>query len=90
MLGVLFAADNRDTVSISVFPLPYTAEMPKFLFAIMCFALGVVIGGLTISAKLGQARRLVKAERRQVTALQNEMKARQAEQLDKLPTAASK
>lgn len=70
---ICFAVLNRQFVHISLFPLPYSADMPEFLFAMICFALGVLVGGGFSGGKLSRTRRLLKQEHKQVMALQNEI-----------------
>ena len=70
-----FAVANRDFVTFSFFPLAYSFEMPKFLFALSCFACGVIIGGLLLSFGLAKSKRQLKHERQRVRALDNEVKA---------------
>lgn len=82
---LVFAVANHQTVHLSFFPLPYGADMPSFLFAILCFALGAIIGGFLVHFKLSRTHRLLKAEHKRVSALENELSALQAEQQDKLP-----
>lgn len=79
-LFVLFAVVNREFISISLFPLPFELELPKFLVAIICFSAGLLVGGIVMSLQLGKAKRLYKQEHKQVVALQNELKGTQAEQ----------
>lgn len=86
---LIFAVDNHDPVSIGLFPLPYTFEIPKFLFALVCFAMGVVVGGFTISLKLTKTRRLFKHEHKRVVALQNELKGVKEQQPRSLTVAGS-
>jgi uncharacterized integral membrane protein len=84
---LIFAVDNHDPVSIGLFPLPYTFEIPKFLLALGCFALGVVVGGFTVSLKLTRTRRLFKHERKRAAALQNELKGVREQSPRSLPVA---
>ena len=42
LLLVLFAIVNREFIAISLFPLPYAIELPKFLLAIICFGAGLL------------------------------------------------
>lgn len=83
---VAFAVVNREQVAVNLFPLPYSAQMPAFLFAIVCFTLGVVVAGLTMSLKLTKSRHQLKSEHRRVSALQNEIKGIHAKQ-NTLPAA---
>jgi len=68
-----FSIVNRQTVHISLFPLPYSADLPQFLFAMLCFTCGVTVGWVTLSLKLSHLKRLFKAEHRRAIALQNEL-----------------
>jgi putative membrane protein len=78
IIFVDFAIVNRQALTISLYPLPYEATLPAFLFAMLCFILGSIIGWLTISLRLAQTRRLAKTEHKQVVALQTEIQAMQA------------
>ncbi len=64
---------NRQFVHISLFPLPYSADMPQFIFAVICFALGVLVGGGFSGMKVSRISRLLKKEHKNVMALQNEI-----------------
>lgn len=79
LLFVLFAAVNREFIAISLFPLPYEIETPKFLLAIICFAAGLLVGGIVMSFKVGRIKRLAKKEHKQVMALQNEVQSLHSE-----------
>lgn len=84
---VAFAVANRDFVAFSFFPLPYSFEMPKFLFVLMCFAFGLIIGGLTLSLSLGRAKLQLRSERQRSLALESEVKALRMEHNDRADTA---
>jgi putative membrane protein len=72
---VVFAVVNREMITISLFPLPYSAELPKFFLAILFFTLGILVGGLVISLKYTRVVRGLKREQKQVGALKNEVQA---------------
>ena len=74
-----FAVVNRSAVEVSLFPLPYSLEMPVFLLTIFSFALGVVIAGVLLGARAARSRRLYHGERKRVMALQNELEGVKAE-----------
>ncbi len=76
---ICFAVLNRSFVHISLFPLPYTAEMPLFIFAVLCFAFGVLAGGAFVKSKMFKLQRLLKYEHKHVMALQNEINGLQTE-----------
>jgi len=73
VLFLMFAVSNHATIRLSLFPLPYSAEMPEFLFAIFCFALGLMVGWMAISLKLSKSQRMLKSEHKRVMALENEV-----------------
>ena len=87
---LVFAVVNRETVHLSLFPLPYSADMPEFLFAIFCFALGTVVGWMVISLKLSKAKHIIILERKRVMALQNEVSALYSEKQGSLPAVLPK
>lgn len=80
---------NRHFIHISLFPFPYTAQMPVFVFAVVCFALGLVVGGTYVSAKLSRMKRLLKSEHRQVMALENQVNAMNLEKNVLVPAGGS-
>lgn len=75
VIFLVFAANNHDMMTVGLFPMPFTVTLPKFLYAIVCFGLGIVVGGFSISMKLTKTRRQYKSEHRRVMALQNEIKS---------------
>jgi uncharacterized integral membrane protein len=74
-LLLLFAMVNYQFVAISLFPLPYEIQLPKFLLAIICFGAGLIVGGLLMSVKLTQAKRIYKREHQRADALENEVRS---------------
>ncbi|MDX2073186.1 MAG: LapA family protein [Alphaproteobacteria bacterium] len=77
---LLFVVVNHETVAISLFPLPYTIEMPKFLLALVCFGAGILVGGIMMGRKLTRALRVSHKSHQRAIALENEMKSRQNEE----------
>lgn len=74
-LLILFAIVNREFIAISLFPLPYEIELPKFLIAIICFGAGLIVGGLLMSLKLNRALRVSHKSHQRAIALENELKS---------------
>lgn len=72
---ILFAASNRQTVAIGLWPLPFLADVPLYL---PCF-LGLLIGALIGSSVSWMARRPARRElrdcRRRIHALERELAA---------------
>ena len=75
VLFLVFAISNRAPVHLSLFPLPYDADLPLFLLAIACFSLGVLVGGITMGIKLSQSWRAARQEHKRAEALENELSA---------------
>lgn len=75
LLLVLFAIVNREFITVSLFPLPYELELPKFLIAILCFGAGVLVGGMMMSLKLSRALRVSHRSHQRAIALENELKS---------------
>jgi lipopolysaccharide assembly protein A len=72
---IVFAAGNHEAVSLSLFPLPYAIELPKFLMAIVCVSLGAIFGAIAMSLKHSRARRRFTVEHKRASALENEIKS---------------
>lgn len=79
-LLLLFAMVNHEFITISLFPLSYEIELPKFLLAILCFGAGLMVGGIMMSAKMGSVIRSYKREHRRADALENEVKSLHSQQ----------
>jgi putative membrane protein len=86
---VTFAVANREFISLSLFPLPYTVEMPKFLLAIVCVALGAIIGWMVLGVRMSKNYFQMKSEHKRVVALQNEVSALHSEKHAHVPALSS-
>ncbi len=73
MFFVAFSISNRSAVAISFFPLPYEAELPLFLLALVCFILGVAVAGLFMGMRLSKLHGLFRREKKRAQALKNEL-----------------
>jgi len=74
-----FAVDNRAPVTFSLFPLPYTAEMPLFMLVLLCFMLGAGVAGVIAWLASLQRRLELGTTKRHITALENEVGGLRAE-----------
>jgi lipopolysaccharide assembly protein A len=54
---VLFAIDNRDTLTVSFWPLPWAATLPSFLALFLALLIGFFAGAAAIWLSGGKARR---------------------------------
>ena len=88
-----FAVDNREVAHVSLFPLPYMADVPLFLFAILVFFVGAVIGYACAGIKARRLAAQLKTEQKRTAGLQNQMDAQIAERVrytpPPLPSASS-
>ena len=89
MWFVVFAAQNHDAVTLTLFPLPYEVELPKFLFAFLCFLAGVLIAAVALGLKSSQEHREYKKQRRAIAAMEEELKASKAKESALLAPADS-
>lgn len=82
---LMFAVDNREVAHVSLFPLPYMADMPLFLFAVFCFFLGTLVAFFCTGVKARRLNGELKAEKKRSAALQNQVDALRAERLPAVP-----
>lgn len=75
----LFAASNRESVSLGLWPLPFLVELPLYLLVLAALAFGFVFGQLTAWVAGGRWRREVRRRRRYIAALERELNATQAQ-----------
>lgn len=73
LLAVLFAVSNRQAVAINLFPLPFSLELPVYLFAFGVAALAL-FSGLLLGWLAGYPQRLTaRRDRRRLADLEKEM-----------------
>jgi uncharacterized integral membrane protein len=87
---VVFCAFNRQIVAIDLFPFPYSAEITLFFFALICMAIGVILGGFSVSYQLMQTKYQLKKSSQQIAALENEIKSLRIEKKNPLPVISVK
>lgn len=87
---IAFSIANREVVSVSLFPMAYSADMPLFLLALLCFSLGALIAGFWVNLKFIKTKRILSGEHKRVMALQNELAGLKAERSPNLPTSSFK
>jgi uncharacterized integral membrane protein len=68
-LVVIFAAANRDSVSINLWPLPFVAEPPLYILLMAALAAGVIVGGIAAWTKGSRWRRRARQAEREAKAL---------------------
>ena len=75
----LFAASNRQTVSLGFWPVPFVADAPLYLIVLVSLLFGVLIGALAVWIRGRHRRRELRECRRQNAALSRELAATQSQ-----------
>jgi uncharacterized integral membrane protein len=84
-LVVIFAAANRDPVSINLWPLPFVAEPPLYILLMAALAAGVIVGGIAAWTKGSRWRRRARHAEREAKALRADRDALAAAQRKEAP-----
>jgi uncharacterized integral membrane protein len=74
ILVILFAASNRETVELTLWPLPFSLPAPVYGVALTCVAVGVLWGGLIGWFAALRARRRARLETRRADDLEADMR----------------
>jgi uncharacterized integral membrane protein len=75
----LFAASNRETVALALWPLSFALQLPLYLAILLTFLVGFVCGALAAWVGGRHWRREARQRRRGMTALEHELAATQAQ-----------
>ncbi len=78
VIVVLFAVSNRESVTVTVWPLPVRLEAPLYLVVLLALLIGFLVGELIAWINAGRARRLARERARRIDALERELAATQA------------
>jgi lipopolysaccharide assembly protein A len=78
-IAALFAASNRETVSLGLWPLPFQAQSPLYLVVLVALLFGFAIGAATAWIRGRRRRRQLRECRRQNEALARELASTQAQ-----------
>lgn len=76
--AVLFAISNRELVTLSLWPLPFTLEAPVYLATLVALVVGFLAGGLVAWYSQGRNRRRARRSSDRVAYLERELKETQA------------
>ncbi|MEQ1789759.1 MAG: lipopolysaccharide assembly protein LapA domain-containing protein [Rickettsiales bacterium] len=87
---VTFCVVNRAIISIDLFPLSYSVEIPIFIFALLCVVSGIILSSIIINLKLLKAKSALKTMQRSINALENENKVLRSESEFVVQTTALK
>lgn len=83
LLGVTFAVSNRQTVSLTFFPLPYEMNVPLFIVALFLFTFGAITAWVLMRFSLVKERMTHRKALKRTQALESEIAQMRAEQLAK-------
>jgi uncharacterized integral membrane protein len=86
--SALFAASNRDPVTLALWPFGVAAEMPLYIAVLVTFVAGFSAGALVAWADGRRWRRDARRRRRRIASLERELAATQS-QLRGAPTEPS-
>ena len=75
----LFAASNRETVSLGLWPLPYIAQAPLYLVVLVALFFGFATGAVAVWIKGRRRRRQLRDCRRHSEVLARELAATQSQ-----------
>ncbi|MBL27420.1 MAG: hypothetical protein CMM50_07720 [Rhodospirillaceae bacterium] len=78
VLLVAFSYANPGAVTVSLYPLPFAADIPLFLIVIGTLIVGVVIGGIVTWPDMLRHRRLARRRRQRIEALESKLAEMQA------------
>ena len=81
----LFAASNRQTVSLGFWPVQFVADAPLYLIVVVSLLFGVLIGALAVWIRGRHRRRELRECRRQNAALSRELAATQSQLAHEAP-----
>ena len=71
---IIFAVSNRDVVSVDLWPLPVSIEIPLFVLLFAALMIGVMWGGGAAWVSGGAARKAARAKAREARRADNEIK----------------
>jgi uncharacterized integral membrane protein len=86
LILVVFAVSNRETVTVTLWPLPFSLETALYLVVLLAALLGFLIGELVAWVNGRFWRREARQKARRIEALERELAATQA-QLAPAPAA---
>src|SRR5690348_10859938 len=75
----LFAASNRENVSLALWPLPFLIELPLYLLILGVLVFGFIFGEFAAWMAARHWRREVRRRGRRIASLERELSATQAQ-----------
>jgi uncharacterized integral membrane protein len=75
----VFAASNRESVSLAFWPLPFLVELPLYLLVLAALVFGFIFGEFAAWIAARHWRREVRRRGRRIASLERELSATQAQ-----------
>ncbi len=85
LVFIIFCVVNHGPVTISLFPVPYSFDIPVFVLALLSMAFGVMITGVVMNIKLLKNYSSNRKTIQRMQAVENEIKALRSEREQSLP-----
>ena len=85
---ILFAVSNRETVSLTLWPLPFLVDLPLYLLCFLSLVAGAAFGASAAWIAGRRNRRELRHRRRRIEALERELAPSQS-QLEDRPQSLS-
>jgi len=76
---LLFAVSNRDSVTVTLWPLPARLDASLYLVMLLALLVGFLVGEFVAWVNGGRARRLARERARRIEALERELAATQTQ-----------
>lgn len=73
-----FAVSNRETATLTLFPLPFEMAVPLYILGLGALVLGFLLGGLVAWLAGGRRRRELRLARRRIAGLERDLAAVEA------------
>jgi len=73
VVAIVFAIVNRAPVTLSLWPFPFTLNIPLFVLILATLASGVLIGGVAAWSRGGRWRKRARADERRIAELEREL-----------------
>jgi lipopolysaccharide assembly protein A len=78
LIAVSFSVTNRELMTLGLWPLPFTLEVPAFLAILVALVGGFVVGGFVVWLGQGRHRRRARMETARATRLERDLDAANA------------
>lgn len=78
LIIIVFSIANRAPVEVSIWPLPFTAEIPLYIISLIALVAGVVWGGISAWLAAGYIRKRARDNLRRAEHAEQDLKQTQA------------